>query len=78
MRRWIVLIVVALVATISVAGHAQTPGDKMKDEKMMKDDKMKAKHEKMMKDDKMKAKHDKMMKDDKMNKDDKMEKMEKK
>jgi hypothetical protein len=75
MRRWILVIAVALVAAVPAAGYAQTPSDKMKDEKMMKDDKMKMKDDKMKaKHDKMKAKHDKMMKDDKMKKDEKMEK----
>jgi hypothetical protein len=67
---------VALVAAVPAAGYAQTPsGDKMKDEKMMKDDKMKM-DDKMMKADKMK-KDGKMMDKDKMDKD-KMDKMEKK
>ena len=73
MRRWMKVTAVALVAALPAAGYAQTPsGDKMKDEKMMKDDKMKMKHDKMMKDDKA-MKHDQMKKDGKT-----MDKMEKK
>ena len=76
MRRWMKVAAVALVAAVPAAGYAQTPtGDKMKDEKTMKDDKMKM-DDKMMKADKMK-KDGKMMDKDKMDKD-KMDKMEKK
>ena len=42
MRRWMIVTAVALVVAAPASGYAQTPsGDKMKDEKMMKDDKMK-------------------------------------
>lgn len=76
MRRWMVVIAVALTAAVAASGYAQTPsGDKMKDDtmKMEQGDKMEKK-DGMMKD----KKGDKMMKDKMMEKkDDKMEKMEK-
>lgn len=58
MRRWLVVTAVALLAAVPASGNAQTPsGDKMKDDKMMKE-KMEKKDGKMMekKDDKMEKK----------------------
>jgi len=72
MRRWLVVTVVALLAAVPASGYAQTPsGDKMKDDKMMKD-KMEKKDGKMMD-----KKDDKMMKDKMEKKDDKMKKEKK-
>jgi hypothetical protein len=73
MRRWLVVTAVALLAAVPASGYSQTPsGDKMKDDKTMKD-KMEKKDGKMMdkKGDKM------MMKDKMMEKGDKMEKEKK-
>ena len=76
MRRWMVVIAVALTAAVAANGYAQTPsGDKMKDDKMKMEQGDKMEKDGMMKD----KKGDKMMKDKMMEKkDDKMEKMEKK
>jgi len=77
MRRLVLTTMVALLAMGPASGWAQTPsGDKMKDDKMEKMDKMEKKGDKMeKKGDKM----DKSMKDKSMDKmkDDKMDKMEK-
>ena len=77
MRRWMVVIAVALTAAVAASGYAQTPsGDKMKDDTMKMEQGDKMEKDGMMKD----KKSDKMMMKDKMmeKKDDKMEKMEKK
>ena len=75
MRRWMLVTAAAAIALMPAMGSAQTPsGDKMKDEKMDKMEKMEKKGDKMMD-----KKDDKMMKDKMMDKkDDKMEKMDKK